>query len=97
LGNGVNFTAYLRSVDANGDPTDKINLKIELYYYLNIRLDIIFIEITAVSKVLSIVYQKVCKNTTITLNKTSYGHHGVFSYLLDICSMQEVAFKLFHC
>ncbi len=45
--------ADLMSIDANGAPTDKINLKIELYYYSNIAPDIIFIQITAVSKELS--------------------------------------------
>ena len=61
FGFGVNYTADLMSIDANGAPTDKINLKIELYYYSNIAPDIIFIQITAVSKDLSMDYQKVWK------------------------------------
>ncbi len=57
------------SIDANGAPTDKINLKIELYYYSNIAPDIIFIQITAVSKELS----KSMENT-----RAYYGHCGFF-------------------
>jgi hypothetical protein len=81
-GYGINYTADFMSIDANGAPTDKINLKIELYYYSNIAPDIVFIQITAVSKDLSMDYQKVLGQYMDILN---FFHISYKQYYFSCC------------
>ncbi len=71
------------NVDANGAPTDKINAKIDLYYGpYNIAPDIIFIQITAVSKDLSMDYQKVLGQYMDILN---FFHISYKQYYFSSC------------